>query len=78
MALSPEDIERRIRAKRFNERVKLAANATNAVGLTLLAAAALVPFVGGLATWSSAGWIPVALGLHFMAQFMLGRLKSED
>lgn len=78
MALAPEDVERRIRARRLNERLKLAASSINTVGLTLLGAAALVPLVGGLFNWSSIVWILIALGLHLVAQFVLGRLKSED
>lgn len=78
MALSPEDIERRIRAKRGNERLKLLASTFNTVGLTLVGTAIVVPMVAGGLTAYAVAWIIVAAGLHLLAHVTLGRLHSED
>lgn len=78
MALEPDDIERRVRAKHLNERLKLAATSINTVGLTVLGAAVLVPLVGGAVSASAVIWILVAVALHSLAQLFLGRLRSED
>ncbi|GLK77493.1 hypothetical protein GCM10008171_27470 [Methylopila jiangsuensis] len=75
---SPEDVERRLRAKRTNERLKLAASTSNAVGLTILGAAVLVPVTTGKASWFAALWILAAVALHVFAQAVLGVLRSED
>lgn len=76
--LSPEDIERRLRAKRANERLKLAATTANTLGMTMVGVAVLVPAVAGSASYASLIWIAVAIVLHFGAQVALGLLRSED
>ncbi|GLK79412.1 hypothetical protein [Methylopila turkensis] len=78
MAIVPEDAERRIRAKRINERLKLLASSVNTVGLTVLGAAVLVPFIGGTFTPAALVWILLAVGLHSVAQILLSWLRSED
>ncbi|WP_020186657.1 hypothetical protein [Methylopila sp. 73B] len=78
MAIAPEDAERRIRAKRINERLKLLASSVNTVGLTVLGAAVLVPFIGGTFTPAAVVWILLAVGLHSVAQVLLSWLRSED
>ncbi|GLK57000.1 hypothetical protein JOD31_003032 [Methylopila capsulata] len=78
MAIAPEDAERRIRAKRINERLKLLAGSVNTVGLTVLGAAVLVPFIGGTFTPAALVWILLAVGLHSVAQVLLSWLRSED
>lgn len=69
--------ERRLRAKRQNERVKLLASFLNTLALAIIGAAFVVPGVGSLSSvrWA---WIPVGLVLHFSAQTALGLLKSEE
>ncbi|WP_020180865.1 hypothetical protein [Methylopila sp. M107] len=76
--LTPEDVERRLRAKRANERLKLAATTMNTLGMTTVGVAVLVPIVSGSATFASLAWIAVAVVLHFAAQGVLGVLHSED
>lgn len=76
--LSPEDIERRLRAKRYNEQLKLFAATLNTVGLTLFGSAVVIPFVGGGLNLSAAVWIIPAVALHLSAQVALRKLRSED
>lgn len=76
--LSPEDIERRLRAKRMNERVKLAASTINAVGLAIVGVTVLVPIMAGTAGLLSFAWIAAAFILHLSAQAAFGLLRSED
>lgn len=78
MTLAPNDIERRIRAKRLNERLKLSASSINTVGLTALAAAVIVPLTGGSLSLSALVWFLIAAGLHLVSHVVLGYLKSED
>lgn len=78
MSLTPEDIERRIKAKRFNERLKLFAGTLNTIGLTLFGSAVVIPFVAGALTISAFIWIMLALALHLSAQAALKQLRSED
>ena len=69
--------ERRLRAKRVNERLKLLASFLNTLGLAVIGAALVVPGIASLASvrWA---WIPVGLVLHFAAQTALGLLRSEE
>ena len=76
--LAPEDIERRLRAKRANERLKLAASTLNTIGLTLFGTAIVIPLAAGVLNPYSLVWIFVAAGLHYAAQLVLARLRSED
>lgn len=78
MPLSAEDIERRVRAKRVNERLKLTASTVNALALTIVGAAVLVPLVNGTVSWLAGVWISAAAVLHLVAQIVLGTLRSED
>lgn len=78
MSHSDEDIARRIKAKRLNERLKLSATSVNTVGLTILAAAVLVPLTGGTLSFSAVIWILISAGLHLVSHLLLGSLKSED
>lgn len=75
---SPEDVERRLRAKRWNESLKLTASTLNTIGLTLFGTAIVVPLVAGGLNLYSIAWIIVAASLHFLAHVALGRLRSED
>jgi len=69
--------ERRLRAKRLNERVKLAASFLNTLSLAVVGAAFIVLGVVSLATvrWS---WLPFAAVLHVSAHMAFSRLRSED
>ena len=69
--------ERKLRAKRQNERVKLAASALNTLALAIAGAAFIVPGMTSLENvrWT---WIPVSLGLHICAHLVFTALKSED
>ncbi|MFD1703776.1 hypothetical protein ACFSCV_12265 [Methylopila henanensis] len=78
MSLTPDDVERRIRAKRLNERLKLLASSLNTVGLAVFGAAVLVPLVGERLPLSAAVWFLATLSLHLLAHVVLGRLTSED
>ncbi|PZQ14276.1 MAG: hypothetical protein DI565_12690 [Ancylobacter novellus] len=78
MSLTPDDIERRIKAKRFNERLKLFASTLNTIGLTLFGSAVVIPFVAGALTTSVIVWIMLAVALHLSAQTGLKQLRSED
>lgn len=75
------DQERRLAAKRNNERVKLIATSLNAIALAILGAAFLVPALANPAVLLSAGpWIlvSVALTLHLSAHAVLRFLRSEE
>ena len=75
--------ERKLAAKRYNERVKLTAGAVNALGLALIISGMVFPVVragapevlGSLFTWI---WVFGGIALHLIAHAVLGLLKSED
>ncbi len=69
--------ERRLRAKRQNERVKLIVSFLNTLSLAIIGAAFIVPGVASLATvrW---GWLPAETLLHVSAHAAFSLLKSED
>ena len=69
--------ERRLGAKRLNERQKLIASFLNTLSLAVIGAAFIGPGVGSLEAvrWS---WLPVGFVLHLLAHVALNRLKSED
>ncbi|MBM0206915.1 hypothetical protein JNW90_30850 [Micromonospora sp. STR1s_5] len=69
--------ERRLRARRQNERVKLIVSFLNTLSLAIIGAAFVIPGVASLSgvRW---GWIPVALLLHLGAHAALSLLKSEE
>jgi hypothetical protein len=66
---------RRLRAKRNNERYKLAASFLNTIAI--LGAAFIIPSISSpdLIRWQ---WVPVALILHGGAHVVLGFLNNED
>ncbi len=82
--MSPPDpiaSERKLRAKRNNERVKLLATTLNALALGVAGAGVVVPGVTApemLLKPASLVWVLVAGGLHSGAQVVLQLLKSED
>ena len=69
--------ERKLAARRANERVKLASGFLNTLGLAILGAAFVLPGITGAGgiRWI---WIPVGIGLHPVAQAVMRFLKSED
>lgn len=80
MPLTP-DRERRLAAKRNNERVKLIATSLNAIALAVFGAAFVVPAIANPAVLLSAGpWIlmSAALALHLGAHAVLRFLRSEE
>ncbi len=79
-SLTP-DQERRLFAKRNNERVKLIVTSLNAVALAILGAAFLVPALANPAVLLSSGpWalVLIALTLYFGAHAVLQFLRSEE
>ena len=75
--VEPTASGRKLKAKRHNERVKLAASALNTLAIGIIGAAFIVPGVTSLdnVRWV---WIPAAFILHLIGQVLLGTLKSED
>ncbi|MGV6873673.1 hypothetical protein ACUSIJ_13395 [Pseudochelatococcus sp. B33] len=76
-----EASQRKLAAKRNNERVKLRANSMNAVALGIFGAAFVVPGVSNSWTGSSPAiviWILFAFALHIGANWMFQFMRSED
>lgn len=73
----PIGAERRLRAKRYNERLKLLVGFLNTLGLAILGAAFVIPGVSSFAgvQWS---WVSIGIVLHLLAHGVLQRLKSEE
>ncbi len=73
----PEPGERRLRAKRVNEHVKLGVSALNTLSLAITGAALVVPGVTSFDTirWP---WMPAAVALHLSAHGLLTLLRSEE
>jgi hypothetical protein len=69
--------ERKLRARRQNERLKLASTSLNTLSLAIVGAAFIVP---GVVTLEAVRWIwiPAAAVLHVSAHAVLRFLKSED
>lgn len=80
MPLSP-DAERRLAAKRANERIKLVYTTANAFAIGIVGAAFIVPGVSSLFPLIEVRrgiWLLIAAGLHIVAHLFIGRLRSED
>ena len=78
--MSPEDVARRRAAKRFNERLKLAAAFLNNSGIAILVGGFVLPLANapeafGILRWL---WFLVPLLLHVTGQLVLSLMKSED
>jgi hypothetical protein len=69
--------DRKLRARRQNERLKLASTSLNTLSLAIVGAAFIVP---GVVTLEAVRWIwiPIAAILHIAAHAVLRFLKSED
>ena len=73
--------ERKLAAKRMNERVKLGASFLNTLGLAVIGAALVVPAfspTGHADLRLSIGGLLVGIGLHFVAQWLYRFLRSEE
>lgn len=72
-----------IRAKRFNERLKLFVSGIHTVGIACIISALVIPVIregetdvfASSLTWY---WIVTGSGLHLVALVLLGLLKPED
>lgn len=78
MSLADKDRQRRLAAKRINERIKLLVSTVNAVALTAFGAAFVLPTVNGAMGSLSVIWIPGAVALHLVAHGLFQFLRSED
>ena len=75
-----EDRERRRLAKRFNERLKLAATFLNNVGVATLIGGVVLPTLSGagFTFGRTATILGLALGAHAVGQALMTLLRSED
>lgn len=66
-------------AKRFNESVRYAASAMNALSVGMIAAAVIVPAINhsAIQLWS-VGWASAGIILHMTGHLTLSLLKKED
>lgn len=79
--LPPADLERRRRAKRFNERLKLAATTLSNVGVGVFIAGGLAPAVAGVSQHpelSLLGGSALMVMLHAVGQGVLSLWRSEE
>lgn len=79
----PDPKRRKLKARIFNERVKIFATSLNAIAIALIGAAVVLPVVrenniAALAEPDTWAWLAAGTGLHGMAHWVLGALKSED
>jgi hypothetical protein len=76
----PEDIERRLTAKRNNERVRLTANAMNAVAIAIVGVTIIAPSLNSSFAWDAKHGILVLLAavLYLGAMAMFAFYRSED
>lgn len=75
------DQDRRLAAKRNNERVKLLANAVNATALAVLGAAFVIPALTNPISLLSPGpWLLLllAVAIHSTAHAVFSLLRSEE
>lgn len=81
MPLAPEDRERRLANKCFNERTKLVANTLNAGCIGLVGYGVIAPAVTNSHIFWSVDtllWFGSAGVLHWFAHFALAYMRSED
>lgn len=72
---------RKLAAKRFNERVKLAVTTINAFAIGIAGSAIIFPVAHdgpSSITTASVIWIFAAVALHLIAQAVIGLTRSED
>jgi hypothetical protein len=77
----PSAAQRRLAAKRSNERIKLVANAFHTLSLGVVGAALIIPGVASPAKLLEPApfvWLFVAFSLHSVAQAVLQLLRSKD
>jgi hypothetical protein len=70
----------RLRARHRNERLRMIAGAVDRLGTVILGGAVLAPiFQMQPIDWRRTGaWIIVALVLHLVALYLIGRQKEEE
>jgi hypothetical protein len=73
--LDPIASERKLKARRANEHLKLMASFLNTLSLAVIGAAFVIP---GVTSLQGGIWIPAGLVLHLAAHLPLRLLKSED
>lgn len=74
-------MESDIAAKRYNERVKLLVTTTNSFAIGIAGSAIIFPIAhdgSASLTVLSVIWILAGIGLHLMAQALLGFIRSEN
>jgi hypothetical protein len=76
--MNPPPVDRKLAARRMNERIRLLVSSLNTVGLTTFGAAFILPRVNDQAISPSVGWILVAIGLHLTAEGLFQFLRSEE
>jgi hypothetical protein len=78
---NPSQRERKLAAKRFNERLKLFVTALNGIAVALVGAGLLVPAIGHpealMNQWLGL-WFLIPIGFHALAQHLIGFLRSEE
>ncbi len=72
-----------IKARRFNERIKLAAGALNSLALAFVISGFVLPMVRpegaeDFRLQAALWWIAGGLVIHFLSQALLGLLQSEE
>ena len=77
-----EETRRKLRAKRFNENLKLLTTTTNAIALVIFAASVLQPLLGAGATSPAAQsvnwpWVAVSAILHLFAHAVIRLIRPE-
>ncbi len=81
MSLTENDRERRIVAKRNNEKLKLSATFMNGCAIALVGAAVILPLVNDptqVFPLAHVWWFVAACGIHYGARRILGKMASED
>lgn len=72
-----QELERKLRAKRLNEHVKLVSTSLNAIGLVVFGAGVLQPLLTqspGPINWL---WIALSIILHLLAHVAIRMLRLE-
>ncbi len=77
-----EEAKRKLRAKRYNEHIKVFVTTLNVIALTIFGAGVLQPLLGassGMAPVSPFNliWIALSIALHFVAQGLIRLLQLD-
>jgi hypothetical protein len=73
-------LDRKLAAKRINERLKLLANLLNSLAIGVIGAGVIVPGVRDPThvTLQTLTWIAIGLALHLVGQIVFAFMRSED